>query len=246
MGVRTLVESTRADKILSHLAAYRVSVREILEQHLFGGRTVGRELWELSTQRGLIAARQVLSRQRSYYQLTHRGASFLGLSEHWARTFGAQSLISNLSLAWFCCMGQLERRRVEREALAEKLGFAIPGGYHCVEKDRKAFRFYRVYVPMPGTRIREITRTLRDLLTRSLEDENLKELISDRAYGFAVLLETEMRAEAVRERIRSADGDLPPLAGTAHFRVESVPDFAGTTRLAGSTDVLSKKDPEAG
>ncbi|MBK8913002.1 MAG: hypothetical protein IPM64_00115 [Phycisphaerales bacterium] len=222
-----------------------MSVREILEQHLFGGRTVGRELWELSTERGLISARQVLSRQRSYYQLTHRGASHLGLSEHWARTFGAQSLISNLSLAWFCCMGQLERRRVERDALTEKFGFRVPGGYHCVEKDGKAFRFYRVYVPMPGTRVREVTRTLRDLLSRSLEDKNLKGLIEDRVYGFAALLETEMRAEAVRDRVRFAEAGQPPLAAAAHLRVESVPDFAGTTGLAGATDVFSKKDTEA-
>ena len=244
MGLRVVVDETRADKILSHIATHRVSVREILEQHLFGGRSVGRELWELSTERGLISAQQALSRQRSYYQLTNRGASLLGLSEHWARPLGAQSLVSNLSLVWFCCMGELERRRVERTTLAERLGFNVPGGYHCVEKDGKRFRFYRVYVPMPGTRIREIIRALRDLVARSRDDQNLQELIKDRVYGFAVLLETPMRAKAVSDRIRSGVEGQAPLAASAHFRVESVPDFVGTNRVTDGSNVLFSKNKD--
>lgn len=231
-----MVDQTRAEKILAHIAAYRVSVREILETHLFGGRGVGRELWELSSERGLIASQQVLSHQRSYYQLTGRGASLLGLSEHWARPLGAQSLIANLSLAWFCCMGKFERRRVEQAALAETLGFEVSGGYHCVEKDGSRFRVYRVYVPLPGTAVRDIMRAVNELVARCRTNPGAAELVDQRAYGFAVLLETPMRAEAVRERVKSRAAGEAPIAAVAHVRVESVPDFVGTKRRARGAD----------
>lgn len=240
-----MVDETRVEKILSHLAAYRVSVREILETHLFAGRGVGRELWELSRERGLIAAHQVLSRRRSYYQLTVRGATGLGLSEHWARPLGAQSLIANLSLAWFCCMTKLERRRVERGALAGRLGVNVPGGYHCLERDEGRFRVYRVYVPMPGTRIREIVRATRELVEKCRDQAGLRELVDGRTYGFAVLLETPMRADALQDRLRAADSSAPSLRALAHFRIESVPDFVATNATTRDVDVLQTKKGEA-
>jgi hypothetical protein len=248
MGLRVVVDETRAEKILSHLAAYRVSVREIMEAHLFDGKSVTRELWELSTKRGLVAVNRALGNRRSYYQLTGRGTSMLGLSEQWARPLGAQSLISNLSLAWFCCMGKHERRRIRRDALAERLGCNVPGGYHCVEKDGDGYRVYRVYVPMPGTQPREILRAAGDLVRRCRTTPGLEELIEERAFGVAILLETPKRASAIWERIRKYDVDGAPLASVAYFRVESVPDFVGPNRAEGRSHVqlLSKKSEADG
>lgn len=227
MGVRVVVDQTRADKILSHLATHRVSTREIVETHLFGGRNVKRELWELASEKGLITAHSALSRRRSYYQLTSRGASSLGLSDHFARPLGAQSLLSNLSLAWFCCMGRLDRRRVERDVIAQRVGFAVTEGYYCVEKDDAKYRILRAYIPMPTTRVNDIMRSLSQLVAHAKENPQLDELIRARAFGFAVLLETEPRAEAVQHRVRSGFADRTALAASAFFRVESVPDFLG-------------------
>lgn len=236
-----MVDDTRAGRILSHLATYHVTLQEILEQHVFDGKSVRRELWDLSTNRGLVAVRQGLTRRRSYYQLTAAGAASLGLSAHWARPLGAQSLIANLSLAWFCCMGKLERRRISRVALAEKFNANIPGGYHCVEKDGDRYRVYRVYVPMPGTAVQEIVRAVGTIAERCKKNETLADIIKERTFGFAVLLETQARAKAVEASIRGRT-DSPSLMAHAHVRVESVPDFVETHRRAGHVPILQQKE----
>jgi hypothetical protein len=240
-----LVAETRTDQILSHLAAYHVSIREIMETHLFRGKKVARELWELSTGKGLIAVHQALANRRSYYQLTRRGASKLGLSEHWARPLGAQSLIANLSLAWFCCMGTHERRRLRRTAVARAYGCDVPGVYHCVEKGDSRHRVYRVYVPMPGTPPREIMRALGEIVDRATATPGLDKVIERREYGFAVLVETQLRVEAIRHRLKTHDArDGIPLAGFAHFRVEAVPEFLEAAKLRGSNVRVSAEEEE--
>lgn len=244
LGVRALVEQTRAERILAHLGTYHVSIREIMEAHLFDGKSIARELFELSTERGLIAVRGGLANRRSYYHLTARGASTLGLSKHWARAFGGQSLITNLSLAWFCCMGKLERRKVRREELAKRYRFDVPGTYQCIELDGSRFRVYRVYVPMPVTPLEAIERGIRERVQQSRSVPGLEELIEKREYGFAVLLHNDRRVDAVWHRIRKHDaGDGVPLAGLAHFRVESVPDFAGSRMRRSDVRLPSEEKP---
>ena len=239
-----MVDGTRADKILSHLAAFRVSTREIIENHLFEGRAVGRELWELSTEKGLIVGHQALSFRRSYYQLTEHGASSLGVSEYWARPLGAQSIITNLSIAWFCCMGKLERYRVERETLNEQLGFYVPNANHCVERGDARFRIYRVYVPMPETSVLVIMRALKEHLAEYGENAALNRLIKKRAYGFAVLLSNPRRARALKTRIHSCKPGRTSLAAAIAFRVESVPEFIEPEQVGGRTDVQPFSEEE--
>src|SRR5262249_10084437 len=155
------------------------------------------ELWELSSQRGLISVHRGLSHRRSYYQLTGRGASMLGVSEYWAGPLGAQSLITNLSIAWFCCMGRPERRRVEQAALSRRLGFDVPGGNYCVEKNGNRFRTYRISVPMPGPAVRDIVRAAEELLSTTAEHAGLDRFLAEKTLGFAVLVDSPMRAEAI-------------------------------------------------
>lgn len=246
MGVRALVAQTRAERILAHLGTYHVSIREIMEAHLFDRKSITRELFELSTERGLIAVRGGLANRRSYYQLTTRGASSLGLSKHWARSVGGQSLITNLSLAWFCCMGKLERRKVRREELARRFRCDVPGTYQCIEKEDTRFRIYRVYVPMPETPLEEITRGIQERVDQSRSVPGVEKLIEQRDYGFAVLLHNDRRVDAIWHRIRKHDaGDGVPLAGLAHFRVESVPDFIGSRTRRSNVRFPPKEKTEA-
>lgn len=89
------------------------------------------------------------------------------------------------------------------------------------------------------------TRTLGEIVDRATATPGLDKVIERREYGFAVLVETQLRVEAIRHRLKTHDArDGIPLAGFAHFRVEAVPEFLEAAKLRGSNVRVSAEEEE--
>ncbi|WKZ57699.1 MAG: hypothetical protein QY326_03270 [Bdellovibrionota bacterium] len=222
--------SPRHRRILEHVAAYRVSLRSVMESTLFGGRGMRKDLAALCAA-GLLCSRRQLSGSRSYYQLSHRGAQALGLSSYWARPMGMQSLVTNLGLLWFCCMGEYPRRRLTAASYTAFFQGERPAGHHCVEKRGEEYRLYRVFIPMPGTPRRSIIASVKSAIEAALDDPARESLVRERRFVFAVLVSHADRKRSLFDSLRRTELDTEgvPLLARVKCSVELVPDFFSGT-----------------
>lgn len=214
----------RDERILKHIGLYRVSLRAVIEELFFDGKSCDHVIQRLLDD-GRIQAVEGLPEKLSYYQLTLRETRSRGIPKHRADPRGAR-LSEDLAVLWFACMGKRPRPRIERKPLGKVFGRGPGMGVpHCRENISEAEQvIYRVRAAGPDT---DDTRLLRDIewwARSGLAHPQLGPYLLEQLYGFVILVEHPDRAQRLKELIQKREA----LSGI-RIHIESVP---GQLRLA--------------
>jgi hypothetical protein len=206
----------RDQKILDHIARYRITLRPVLDHVFFHTESSGSgNVLQRLLKGGYITARDGLPGKRRYYQLTAKGAAGRVSIER-TKPIRAQALRSHIAILWFCTMGEARRLRLETWELRDLLKEHAPEGRHCAVPG-SPLRLFRVQVPGTRTRPPAVISALKDNIQESHRNPLLKLWMKDSLYGFAILAEAERAAE-----LRSAAAQHK-LHRYAPILVESVP-----------------------
>lgn len=210
--------SDRDDRILTHIGLYQISLRSVIEEVFFEGRTCGNVLQRLlDTKR--IQVREGLPGRLSYYQLTRTETPRYGFPESRARALQNQALHTSLAVLWFCNMGDTKRHRLEKTEVERIFSEKAPVAIHCVERSTDAHRLFRVKVTDPETEDSTLLRSLRKAVSETAAIAGFRPWLETGRYSFAVLTETETRVQRIRQIIASDDF----LSSSAQFLVETAP-----------------------
>lgn len=213
----------RDEKILDHIARYRVSLRPVLDRLFFDSQSSGSgNVLQRLLQGGFVTARDGLPGKRRYYQLTAKGAAGRVSIER-TKPIRAQALRSHIAILWFCTMGDVRRLRLEEWELRDILKEHAPEGRHCAVPG-DPLRVFRVQVPGARTRPPAVISALKENIQQSYQNPVLKLWMKDGIYGFAILAEAERAAE-----LRSAAAQHK-LHRYAPILVEPVPSSQTLTR----------------
>lgn len=209
-------------KIIRHIGLYSISIRPILERLFFDGRPCGNVMHRLIHAEGCVQSRDGLSGTRSYYQLTKRGTTLLGLPDSRAERLGPQALPKHLAILWFCFMGKKRRFRLERERVEELLGSDAPPGDYCLEEGETP-RLYIVHVLGKKTRVSSVLRMLRNNIDRARKSALASDWLIARGFGFVVLVGTPERAKILRDAVSRSRDDGRSLHEQAYVHVAVAP-----------------------
>jgi hypothetical protein len=214
----------RDERILKHIGLYRVSLRGVIEELFFDGKSCDHVIQRLLNE-GRIQAVEGLPDKLSYYQLTLRETRSRGIPKHRADSRGGR-LPEDLAVLWFACMGARPRPRVERKPLGKVFGRGPGMGVpHCREHLAENEQvIYRVRFAGPDT---DDTRLLRDIewwARSGLAHHQLGPYLLEQLYGFVILVEHPDRVERLQELLARREA----LTGI-RIHVESVP---GPMRIA--------------
>lgn len=200
----------RDESILKHVGKYGVTLRVVLEELFFDGKTCDHVLSRLTSgEKAPLKTIKIGKTKLHYYQLTVPEARSRSIPEHRGRTKGGTALRVAIQVLWFCCMSGLKRTRIDRRKLARQLGRGKGFGRPHVAELREGNEqgvLYRVYCPGPDARPDYLLKSLNDDYEKGLENEKLAEWIREGSFGFAVLVETEKRKQKLEQLIR----DLGP------------------------------------
>lgn len=213
---------SRDINILKHIGLYWISIRPILERTFFDGRKCGNVMHRLIKKDGYVQSRLGLHRTRSYYQLTERGASLLGLPRSRAASLGTQALPTRLAILWFCFMGQTRRYHLDRQRVRQMLGPDAPPGVYCLEESQPG-RLYLMRVLGDRTSPANVLRALRNAIARVRQCERASEWMNARRLAFAVLVETKERAGVVKEAVSNYVDEDGPLHEQVYVHVAVAP-----------------------
>lgn len=214
----------RDERILKHIGLYRVSLRAVIEELFFDGKSCDHVIQRLLDE-GRIQALDGLPEKLSYYQLTLRETRARGIPKHRADPRGPR-LSEDLAVLWFACMGKRPRPRLERKPLDKVFGRGPGMGVpHCREHISEAEQvIYRIRAAGPDT---DDTRLLRDIewwARAGLAHPQLGPYLLEHLYAFAILVEHPDRADRLKDLLRRREA----LSGI-RIHIESVP---GQLRLA--------------
>ncbi len=210
-------------KILKHIGLYRVSIRVVIEKAFFSGASCGNVLKRLIREQ-LITTGDDLPGPASYYQLTRKGAALVGFPAARATHFEPQSLQKHLAILSFCFLGKRPRHRMDESILKTIFRQDTPSGDHCLEEtsnERKG-RIYHVQVTGLNTSTKSLVRQTREKILKSLEEVEQRAWIESREYAFAILVDNELRADAVKQAFKNVSDKLHQQAA---IYVEAVPSF---------------------
>jgi len=213
---------SRDERILKHVALYRVSIRAVIEHLFFDGKSCDDVINRLVTKEKALTVEKLANRI-SYYRLSLTAARTRGVQENRARPQGVQtrSLRRTLAMLWFCCMEEKIRYRMERNVLTQFFGDSHGLGVpHCWEPtDNNSKLIYRVYTPGPNTPPDDVVRTLRVDAERAIADPKMARFVLPRLYMFAVLVEHPDRKTVLLEQLKRSTALPVPV------RIEVVPSI---------------------
>jgi hypothetical protein len=196
---------SRDDDMLDHIGLYRISLRSVLERLFFDGGNCGNVIQRLIKQRR-IQSMAGLPGSLAYYQLTLGEARRRNVPQDRGRAFGPGALATHLAILWFCCVTSSPRRRLEGAELRDLFG-RIPSGCPHVGQGGSKPCVYRVHVVSSRTRPADIIKRLRVEIDNATRDPRLHPWIAGERYAFAVLTDTQARADALDRAIRRAELD---------------------------------------
>lgn len=195
----------RDHTVLEHIGRYRVTIREVLRLH-FGLQNPGNVTQRLRDQ-GYLRERRTLERGLSYYQLTEKGAVDRAPLDR-TKVFRPRALAQHLAVLCYCHLGNAPRRRLEEGELRELFGDVTPSARHvpyCLELAGDRRRLYRIFVPGETTPASRVVKALRAALhDQRRSSGDLARALEARAFGLAVLADTEHRERALRDAVRAS------------------------------------------
>src|SRR5262245_49682269 len=140
-------------QVLDHIGRYTITLKKILDELFFEGRSSQNLINKLTGQK-LIESYALDGRFR-YYQLTALGAKSRGFPVNRAGEKGPKGIASDLGALWFSCMGEDRRKRLVDKEL--KSLFGVPKGGNVVHVAQDAdddTTVFRLYVPSDTSLLR--------------------------------------------------------------------------------------------
>lgn len=139
-----------------------------------------------------------------YYRLTPAGAKQLGAPEEIARPLGPQALPKSLGILDFCCGGPEQRMRYTRQEFIDdfpELTKDLLGkDYHTdffLDFDGEQTRFGQIQVDLGGD-YKKLISKCRVKLREYLDLPNIRDIIADGLFTFAIVVAEEEKARAIR------------------------------------------------
>jgi len=208
----------RDDEVLKHIGLYRVSLRAVIEDLYFDGRTCDHVIQRLLDE-GRISAFSGLPGSLSYYQLTLSEARRRLLPDDRTRPHKPAALRRALAVLWYCCTAQQRRLRLERHQLGTLFGRG--GGFgrpHVAElASDNSSRVYRVFAPGDGALDGRLVKTLRREAAAAAAHARLGAWVQAGTFGFAVLVPSEGRRRRLAVLLERLPVSVP-------YTIEVVPD----------------------
>lgn len=195
----------RDQLILEHIGRYTVSIRRVMEDLFFDGRSCGNALNRLADKQLIQRIEDSLEGGYSYYQLTPKGAKALGLPPNRGTSKRETALAQNLAALWFSCRPGVRRKRLSDRELGTLFGAPEGGNVIHVAQDDVANEtaVYRLFIPSEGTSVKsEYVRSLQKSAGDAIGSPKLAPWIERGTYRFAVLVHSEVRKEELDRFIR--------------------------------------------
>lgn len=211
--------------ILQHVARYRLTVDEAVHRLFYPNvtRDAARKSLERLSAKGLLQSDRV--RNRSFYYLTPKACSLLGLPATRADSLGAQTLVDNFAMLAFCCLGQVLRERLTmpefRQAFsefAEAPGISLGHQHYYYDQLQENWYLARATVDT-GASIATIKRKCRDIARHAANTPGLREILMQHRFMIAVLTGEASKAQALAQT-------LEPEETNVQYRVALVPEIA--------------------
>ena len=191
----------RDEKILKHIGKHALSIRAVIERLFFEGATCDHVINRLIKENRIVSDAGIPGGV-CYYRLSLSEARARSIPDHRARPKKGAALRQALQILWFCCMSEKKRNRLERKKVAETFGNGTGSGKpHCAEAEQENSIVYRIYAPGPNSRDDYMLKSIRSDYERGLERPEIRSWLEDRAFGFAVLVETAERKERLKKLI---------------------------------------------
>lgn len=213
-------------KILEHLARYRLSFQEILSALFFDGARPQKTLNELKA-RGLITTQGGFEGNRRGYKLTKEGRSAISARRRAADNLGSMSQDKSLAILAFCFLKQRSRILLQSKEWKSLIGAdAKKGHHHCIENGGHATCIHHVYVPGVGTPVDDVLRQTREHIPASLAVTELAPWLKERLYIHTILVDRPNREADLNALLDEAtldEFDQRPIRKVARIHVERVP-----------------------
>lgn len=216
--------SDRDGLILNHIGRYTLSIRAVIERLFFDGKSCDHVINRLQEEDRIQAIS--LPGNLSAYQLTLKEGRARGLEYRGRARVTPTTLRWQLSTLWFCCMtGYRRKRLLEREA---KAVLEIPeiqrlNTPHVLHRDEDESTIYRLHVPEGGASLDDFIARLERLCFKVGQNDPVLAPWAERGtYQFAILSETVLRQEMLKEELEPKQADLP-----VKLYFETVPPYDG-------------------
>jgi hypothetical protein len=191
--------------ILDHLGRYTLSIRRIIDDLCFEGRSSGNALQRLMEKQLVQRVSKALEGNYSYYQLSAKGAKERGLPPNRSAAKGEAAVAQNLAALWFSCKSPIPRKRLTDDEL--KTLFGVPEGGNVIHVaqlgDQNHTTVFRLFIPGESSSVKKAyVRSLRKSAIETLTDERLLPWIERGTYRFAILVHSDVRKDELERLIR--------------------------------------------
>src|SRR5215467_11516160 len=102
-------------QILHHIGRYTVTLRRVLQTVFFENGNPQGALNRLERAGYIQRVERAFLGNFSYYQLKKKGAAIVNVSENKAGPKDPKGLGQDVAALWFCCMGDIPRKRLMNE-----------------------------------------------------------------------------------------------------------------------------------
>jgi hypothetical protein len=189
-------------RLLEHLRVYRATTSNIVTSLICGGsESSSKKL--LARSRDIVAS-DPLGPKTVIYRPTPLGAKQIGAPEEIARPLGPQALPKAIGILGFCCGGPVQRQRYTRtefiEDFPELVKDFLGKDYHTdffLDFDGEHTRLGQIVVDLGGD-YRKLISKCRMKLREYLEIPNIKDIVADGFFTFALVVAEEEKAKAIR------------------------------------------------
>lgn len=188
--------------LLEFLLRFRLATLQLIATLICGGSESAAK--KLAPSMRDYVASEPLGGKSVYYRLTAAGAKLMGAPEELSRTLGPQALVRALGTVGFCCGGPIKRERYTRPEfitdfpeLAKDL---LGKDYHTdffLDHDGEHARLGQIVVDHGGD-YRKLISKCRVELREYLDKPQIRQVVSDGLFTFAIVVAEDVKAEAIR------------------------------------------------
>lgn len=196
-------------KILFHVARYRLTVVEAVHRIFYPdkSRDAARKSLERLCAAGWLQSERV--RSRTFYYLTSKTCSLLGLPATRSDALGAQSLVESFAVLAFCCMHDRTRERLTADdfqtafaEFADEPGIALAHQHYYYDRHQDNWYLARATVDTGGS-VAAIKRKCRSIARHAANTPGLNQILSQKRFMVTVLTAEETKAMALATALES-------------------------------------------
>ncbi|MBX3323915.1 MAG: replication-relaxation family protein [Phycisphaeraceae bacterium] len=213
----------REQRVLKHIAAFRVSLRAVIARLYFDDRNSACQnvLSRLKSRGWLMSHQSFTGTRLAYYQLGVRGVRHFRLPRNRAEHYDERALNTHLCILWWSCMSNTLRYRVEPDQVAAAIGCETLTGEHCMQPSDRGPRFVRVFVLGPDSDDQTALYRIKERMREAAATAVLCDWVRHSLYTFAILTDSPHRLRRLKEAVASDTFDPPGLV-----RVYQAPGIA--------------------